>query len=395
MRQYHYLHEVRTILAQFIAAFNEAIVKEFLPDNTLDPSNPNPIKVSYYYASKQKIYDYLKKMSNTNSSGMAEQKKLNLPAVSVHVTSIKRDSSRIGNKMSKFYAIPEKTPNYTPDHQAQQINHPLPIDIDVEMSIMTKTQSHLDQIIHNFAIHSNPYIIISWLLPHTEDWYGNNIGIPNLRNERQEIRSEVLWSGSVSYGTGTEFPAEQSVRFSASTSFTIKGWLFKSNLDPIKKIYTINSWYIPVDESQHPFNMLINLEDENVFSSFHSISGRPQPKKIYPKTIAFKPNTDPPILRIEGDWFVRTTNFYLSAQNSDDFPNLIFTLQDPFSARPSLSAHYPPFSASLLNLETVTVFNEKYLNIVLPTWPVTPNTKFDIIIENEAGYGKIGTVHIV
>ena len=53
---------------------------------------------------------------------------------------------------------------------------------------MTKFQTDMDQILSNFIPYNNPYIILSWKVP--TDLSPSGFAIP------QEIRSEVLWSGS-------------------------------------------------------------------------------------------------------------------------------------------------------------------------------------------------------
>ena len=55
------------------------------------------------------------------------------------------------------------------------------------MSILARFQSDMDQILSNFIPFNNPYVILSWTVPKAFD-------LPYT----QEIRTEVLWSGTVS-----------------------------------------------------------------------------------------------------------------------------------------------------------------------------------------------------
>jgi hypothetical protein len=116
------------------------------------------------------------------------------------------------------------------------------------MTIVTKYQTDMDQIITNFVPYCDPYIIISWKLP----------GIKPSQVPF-EIRSEILWSGNVNVGYPTELQGNQSFRVSADTSFIIKGWLFKKMDDTVKKIYTIQSDYLVSDDPQTDAGLLTYL----------------------------------------------------------------------------------------------------------------------------------------
>ncbi|NBW57698.1 hypothetical protein EBR43_07935, partial [bacterium] len=112
---------------------------------------------------------------------------------------------------------------------------PVPIDIGINMSILTRYQSDMDQILSNFIPFNNPYIILSWQIPSAY-----NLSVT------QEIRSEVLWSGSVSL----QYPVEQDPTAKslivADTNFTIKGWIFPQETDPVKNIFYINAYLTAV-----------------------------------------------------------------------------------------------------------------------------------------------------
>ena len=101
---------------------------------------------------------------------------------------------------------------------------------------MTKFQTDMDQIISNFAPYNNPYIIMSWVIPTSQNLASN-----------YEIRSEVLWSGDISLDYPIEVSSTQPARVIANTSFTIKGWLFNGPAaeDP-KNIFTIDQKFVPV-----------------------------------------------------------------------------------------------------------------------------------------------------
>ena len=101
------------------------------------------------------------------------------------------------------------------------------------MSIMTKFQSDMDQIISNFVPYNNPYIILSWKVP--EDLVTNGFSIP------QEIRSEVLWDGNISLSYPTDIAASEKYKITGDTSFIIKGWLFPSSTDDVGNIFYVDA----------------------------------------------------------------------------------------------------------------------------------------------------------
>ena len=83
------------------------------------------------------------------------------------------------------------------------------------MSVISRYQTDMDQILSNFIPFSNPYVVISWKVPKKF-----NLAVD------QEIRSEVLWDGNVSLSYPTELASTNKARITADTSFTIKSNLY-------------------------------------------------------------------------------------------------------------------------------------------------------------------------
>ena len=174
------------------------------------------VEVRYVYAPKQRvIYDIINQAKN-----------LTLPVVSVSITNISRDVNRVFNKLDGFYY----GKNDGTQNSVSHLLSPVPINISVSMSIITKYQTDMDQILSNFIPYANPYIIIGWKVP-------EDLGL--LLN--QEIRSEVLWEGGISLSYPTDISSTDKYRCTADTSFTIKGWLFKSQENPKGLVYYINN----------------------------------------------------------------------------------------------------------------------------------------------------------
>jgi hypothetical protein len=212
MQQNPFYFEIKDIVTQFVAAFDNVIIKRFNADRVPEQA----VNVRYVYAPKSRvIYDIVNK-----------QKNITLPAASVSITSISRDSTRVFNKIDGFYYSTGKGLDKTSEH----LMMPVPIDIGISLSIIGKFQTDIEQIISNFIPYSNPYIIISWQIP-------QDLKLPY----KQEIRSEVLWDGNILLSYPTDIAATDKYRITADTSFVIKGWLFKNKNSPSGNIFYIDS----------------------------------------------------------------------------------------------------------------------------------------------------------
>jgi hypothetical protein len=86
---------------------------------------------------------------------------------------------------------------------------------------------------------------------------------------------------------------------------------------------------------------------------------------------------------VKGNRFLNIRNVYLSGSNSLMFNNV--SCFDIFGNIKNLSANNLPFSG--INVGCFT-YNENFLYFKVPQLPKTTGF-FDIIVENEAGYGKL------
>lgn len=363
MKNWTYNREIQTLLEQFTSAFNDIIIKR---DNKSTNSTDN-IKVNFIYAPKQRVFEVLR---NPAPGGIS------LPAVSINISSVQRDATRTFNKAWGFnIQTLHPTTSATSDF-VKRIKNPVPVNIGVNMSILTKYQSDMDQIISNFVPYCDPYIIISWKLPMAQ-------------GKDYEIRTEILWSGTINLNYPTELNGNQSFRVSADTSFTIKGWLFKSKdlNENYKKIYVINSDFVAVNKQDLSENTLIT-DLENYQTDFISISARPQPRWTMPLRvpISFTQNTTAyPFIEVYGKHFTHTRAIYVSSSNPNSFDEPVEVF-NPFGQMPNLSADYPSFSGFII--PEFFVYNDNLISFQLPFSIQSPN-KMDIILENEAGYGSL------
>jgi hypothetical protein len=230
MKKTPYHFEIKDLMIQFVSAFDNIIIKRYNKSRAVQ----DQLQVRYAYSPKQRvIHDLINKGRH-----------ITLPVVAVNISSVSRDPTRVFNKIAGSYhpgttymgsvSANLPTSNYLPQ--------PVPVNIDVNMSILTKFQTDMDQILSNFIPYNDPYIIISWKTP---DAF--------LQND-QEIRSEVLWGGNINIVYPTDLPANSPYRISADTTFTIKGWLFREKQKDTGNIFVVNTYFTPV-------STIMGLED--------------------------------------------------------------------------------------------------------------------------------------
>jgi hypothetical protein len=355
VKKYTYYWEIQTILEQFVGAFNDVFVKRYDKDKNLVGSS-NGIKVNYVYGPKQRVFNTLQ---NPAPGGIT------VPAIAVSLGTISRDQTRVFNKNDGFNV------NYSKFNESidfvKHIPQPIPINIGVNMTLITKYQNDMEQLISNFAPYCDPYIVISWKTPELD-----NSLIP------YEIRTEVLWNGNINLQYPNDAGPSQAFRIVADTSFTIKGWLFKKIDEIVKKIYVINSDYTAINSDS---NILIDLDEYQ--TDYLSISARPQLRDIQPcEIVAFSPFNNFKTIEIYGKSFFEVRNVYLSASDESMFDNI--TLYNPFSSILNMENKYPAFRGIVV--PEFTLYNENYLTFDLPQNPKVSGN-IDIIVENEAGYG--------
>jgi len=216
-RAFHF--EIKDLLTQFIAAFDNTVISRY-------NKNRNPesnIEVRYVFAPKQRVmYDILNKAQN-----------LTLPVVAVNLASVTRDNDRVFNKLAPSYLPVQKIDN---PKASSEFLMPVPVNLEVNMTILARYMQDVDQIVSNFVPYNNPYIILTWQVP---DDFGAQYP--------QEIRSEVLWNGELTYDTPTDTTYNDKFRVTVDTSFTIKGWLFPEQKDTSGNIFKIDNNFIAVD----------------------------------------------------------------------------------------------------------------------------------------------------
>lgn len=184
----NYNSEMVSSLSQVLDVFNDIIIDRRDGHNTVQKL----ITVACVNGGRSRI---LKSLENKN-------KTLQLPLIAVTMGGFRRDSSRAHELNS---GVLSQTSWYDVG-----FNAPVPINIEYEITVVTKYHADLDQILANFCTMFNPDIYT--VVPH-----------PKIIGEY--IKSQLIWSGDVSK-TYPDNEDTAPARYIATTSFTHKSWLF-------------------------------------------------------------------------------------------------------------------------------------------------------------------------
>jgi hypothetical protein len=221
---YTYDSEIETMMTVFMRALSDIVVKRFNENRQTE----DQIKTRLVYAPKQRVLaDLLDKDQN-----------LQLPVIACYIGGINRDTNRVFNKLLGTYNT-TSTGNFTNDQT------PMPIDLSIKITVATRYQKDMDQIISHIIPYINPYFAVSWRTP----------ARPNF-----EIRSSVFWDGNVSMSYPIDIASTQVAKVIADLSFTFKGWMFQATpTTEIGSIYTINTTFVnELDPSGIPAEFLLS-----------------------------------------------------------------------------------------------------------------------------------------
>lgn len=340
--------EIKDLIMQFEDFLNNVVIRRYDKDRNVQ----DKIKVQLVYGHKQRVlHDIINKQAH-----------IELPIIAVTMGGVKRDKNRVFNKLDGSYLEGVTGPQYA------HLQQPVPVDVTLNVSIMTRYQLDLDQILTNFIPYTDPYVMVSWKWP--DETTGKTI----------EVRSAVIWNEDVSLDYPKDLQNNSPMRFIADTSFTIKGWLFKNPGDPAKTIYKIDTTFTAVSDIYFNYDLMKSMMHQNNTDTL-TISARPFIRSALPyATIACQQT---PIL-IKGDMMDYVSAVYVSA-SPQIYPNI--TYQNPLSWNSAVSAGYGPFSGIHLSASEWSIIDKNNLSITLPS---AINTGYiDIILLNEAGYGKL------
>lgn len=213
--------ELKDLIRQFTTALDGCIINRY-HDTTR--AIADKIDVKYVYAPKQKVIeDLVNKGANVK-----------LPAVAITISNLQYDRERVFNKLDELN-LPQGTFDACTTSQSDSLGMPVPVKLTVNVSILAKFQTDMDQIMQNFIVNSNPYFVISWKIP------------AGYTTQPIEIRNKVTWDGNIALTFPVDIQATQTSHIEANTTFTIDGWLFPSQPQPAKNILVVIENLIPVD----------------------------------------------------------------------------------------------------------------------------------------------------
>lgn len=349
MKDYTYQWCVKDLITQFLAAFDDIIIKRY--NQNREPTEI--IEVRYVLAPKQRVmYDIVNKAQN-----------LTLPVVAVNVTSISRDEKRVFNKLDYLH-------NFSNETSSASVKMPVPINISISMSILARYMEDMDQILANFIPYNNPYIILAWKEPSST-------------SEIVEIRSEVLWDGNISLTPPVDTTYSDKFRIVADTTFVIKGWLFKNKNEIAAPIYYIDTNYIIPNRYDL---MSYNTLSGNTTIETQSLSAFPTITNLFYNTTG----SHLPMLSSQNVVNKAIKNFIVYGDNYN-FTNYILLSSNTPSLIPNITsvntAKMGTVSGTLLSSDKYTVLNNNTISFYIPTLSGTGD--LDVIVTNPAGYASV------
>lgn len=353
MKKHSHFFEQQIALIQFIAAFDDAFVFRYTKDRVAKEK----VNVRYILGPKQRVlYDIVNQAKN-----------ITLPAVAIEQTSIKRDPSRVQNKEQYFYR------KHLNSNNISKIPQPIPVIMDLNVSMIAGYKEDIDQIVQNFIPWCNPYFIISWKVP---EEFGLDFD--------EEIRSEVTWSGSVDYENPIDVGEDAKYRIVGNTSFSIKGWIFPAFETTTAPIYVVNSNFhaistgLDIDSAYDSYPSLSGIDysttDVIMISAYPEvtnefINGRPFYEDI--SILSFNDN----VVTLYGKRFDFANKWYL---NSDTIiPGLVY--------EQVTTARFPIISAYRLPDNVIEVVSDNIAVVSLSSGWLSSG-EFTIVTANSAGW---------
>jgi hypothetical protein len=361
--------EIHDLLVQFVAAMDDVVISRFNKNR----EEKEKIKVRYVHAPKERVlFDIVNKAQS-----------LTLPVISINISGISRDESRVFNKIEGIHA-------YVNDDRygkySARVPMPVPVNVSVNMSIMTRFQTDMDQIISNFVPYSNPYIVVSWKIPEKF-----NIG------DIKEITSKILWDGNISLEYPVDMDATTRPRFIANTSFVIQGWLFPMEpKDLSNNIFFIDSHFHVTSKYNLNYDSYVNslTADNYVYDPAKGLLNENETVSVSaaPVITNIFRNTTKGLFELSGNKVLlknknQALTFSILGQNLDYTKNILLS-SDSSTIYQNLTSYaftyYPTVSGFLLPKSNYTVYDKNLINVVLPSLSSTGEINF--VVVNEVGW---------
>ena len=345
MKEYNFNREIEIILTQVLDAIGDVVINRV---DELDNVTQDRIHVNLRYSPKGRI---LHDIVNKNQH-------IQLPCMALSMASINYDQNRVFNKIAGFHRTDYDTKDVRKYYQ------PVPVNFSLNLFIISRFQKDMDQIVTNILAHFNPYIVISYIHPEIQE----------------EVRCVVEWSKSLNYQYPIDINGNQPYRVTADSSFNVSGWIYRNNANPMGRIYTIDTTFQSVSAIEDYDYMRVRSTSANTDS--FTISARPQPTNIFPDAASRSEWEDYKTFVLHGSMFDKATALYLSGNPSSMFEGT--STYSTFISSEKLSAAYPPIEGL-----AITAFDATYSQITFSALPPVSAGYFDVIVENEAGYGSL------
>ncbi len=362
MEKYSYHFENYSVLTQFVAAFDDCFVYRYTKDRVAKEK----INVRYVMGPKHRVmYDIVNQAKN-----------ITLPVVAMEQKNIRRDSSRIQNKDFRMYR------HHLNSKDISKIPQPVPVLIDVDVSIVANYKEDIDQIISNFIPWCNPYFIISWKIPEGFDLDFDD-----------EIRTEVSWSGDVNFESPVDISAQDKYKIVGNTSFTIKGWIFPPLENISAPIYVVRNNFHPVatGDDLYTYDAYSTLSGvDYTGTDVVLISAYPEFTNMfygnYPLFgITRIPNFIDTVVTFFGKRFSYNNTWYLSS--NETIPALVYEEID--------TAKFPTISAYRIPDEDVVIVSDNVATLQLSSVWLSGFNQFTFVTANSAGWADLGFILIL
>ncbi len=146
-----------------------------------------------------------------------EAGKYKLPLIILSNKSIKTDTVRMVDlhndvfyqQDNQFYDLDPEDPLYKPQQLGKR--RAQPINMEFDMTIITKYREDMDQILSNWVVFFRPDVYVKWWSP---------------RREGETINSQILWNHNISHELPIEYNPTSVFTYKSTTAFTFKTWLF-------------------------------------------------------------------------------------------------------------------------------------------------------------------------
>jgi len=336
VNEYNYNFEITKNLKMFEHVFDDIEIRRY---EDMTGRQTDRIKVNFIYGPKMRVLQDINGKTKT----------VKFPAIAMQSTGMQRDDSRIKNKINEIEYV-SRGGTYT-NLQA------VPWNINVQLSIISKFQQDVEQIVQHFAVFTNPYVAYAIQEPKT----GNKLNV------------EVHWDGAVNIEyPGDNMGPELPYRIIATANFTIKTWLFRANLKSSSPICYIYDDIIPTNMFSCDYAILEENANNTEKDSYY-ISGKPQLR--YVNKYYFRTNETPKIT-ITGDGFKGLKNLYLVPSDSSMYELQTYTLEEGVSIEG-------------YEIKEFTIPNTQTLSFSIPT--ASAIGFVDVVAINECGWSRLTT----